>query len=106
MSVTIEVRINKFPGMPARLTAANNDIGTKWGLDARAASIPYTPVDIGALVNNVETGVGFVHWIQYYAAFQNDGTVFIAPKHFAQHGVDVATPGAVAAYRQLESRLV
>jgi hypothetical protein len=105
MSVTVEVRMNKFPGMPGRLQAADRDIRTKWGLDVRAASIPLTPVDTGALVNNVELGVGEVHWIQDYAAYQNMGTIFIAPKLFANHGVERATPGAIAAYRQLEGRL-
>lgn len=106
MSVTVVVRENHFPGMTGRLTVADRDIRMKWALDVRAASIPYTPVDTGALVNNVEVGVGSVHWVQDYAAYQNMGTVYIAPKLFANHGVDVATPGAMAAYRQLEDKLV
>jgi hypothetical protein len=105
MTVTVDVRVNKFPGMPARLAAADRDIRTKWAFDVRAASAPYTPVDTGALVNNVQVEAGSVHWLQDYAAYQNMGTVFVTPKLFANHGVDVATPGAVAAYRQLESRL-
>jgi hypothetical protein len=106
MSVTVEVRFNHFPGMPARLNGADRDIRMKWAQDVRAASIPYTPVDTGALVNNVTVEPGSVHWHQEYAAYQNMGTVFIAPKLFANHGADVATPGAIAAYRQIEGQLV
>lgn len=106
MTVTIVERFNKFPGMPARLTAADRDIRTKWAFDVRAGSVPLTPVDTGALVNNVQVEPGSVHWLQDYAGYQNGGTIFVAPKLFAQHGVELATPGATAAYRQLEGRLV
>lgn len=106
MQATVVVVFNHIPGVPGKLTVADRDIRRKGAFDLHAASLPWTPIATGALRGNVVVDEHGVHWLQFYAAFQNEGTVHIPPKLFAQHGYDVAVPGMLAAYRQLEGRLV
>lgn len=107
MQVTvIEVR-NKLPGMGGRLRQADRDIRTKSALDIYATSIPYTPVDTGALRANVTTNEDGVHWQQLYAAHQEFGTVRgVTPKLFGRTAFEQVVPEMIVAYQQLEGRLV
>jgi hypothetical protein len=79
----------------------------KGALDIYAASIPWTPIETGALRGNVTANKDGVHWHQHYAAHQDKGTVRgITPKLFAEHGYDVTVPGMLSALQQIEGELV
>ena len=107
MEATVVVKMNKLPGMDARLRQADRDIRMKGALDIYAASLPYTPVDAGLLRGNVETTENGVHWRQAYAAHQEFGTVRgVTPKLFARTAFEQTMPSIMAAYKDLEGRLV
>lgn len=107
MNVDVVIISNKFPGMSGRLRQADRDIRMKGALDIYATSIPYTPVDTGALRGNVTTNETGVYWHQDYAPYQEFGTVRgVTPKLFASHAASVVFPQMIAAYQQIEGRLV
>ena len=107
MEATVVVKMNKLPGMDARLRQADRDIRMKGALDIHAASLPYTPVDTGLLRGNVEATEDGVHWRQEYAAHQEFGTVRgVTPKLFARTGFEQTMPSIMAAYQHLERQLV
>lgn len=112
MSVAIVVRLDRLPGMDARLRQGAPAIDTKAAFDTYAASRPYTPVRTGALVNNVvvtPAGGGrpaSVHWLQHYAAYQELGTVRgVTPKRFAGRAVQQVQPGWIRAHQALARSL-
>lgn len=107
ITATVVIKTNHFPGMSGRLQQADRDIRTKGALDIYAASIPYTPVDTGALRGNVTADEHGVHWHQGYAAYQEFGTSRgVTAKSFAAQGFASGYPSMLAAYRTIEGRLV
>lgn len=105
MSVTVTITSNKLPPMPARLNAAVKDITKKALFDVVAIADPMTPVDTGHLKSAKEITDTAVHWLANYAAYQNMGTVHIAPRLFATTAAERVRPQWIAALRQIEGRL-
>lgn len=107
ITATVTIKTNHLPGMSGRLTGAVDDVLTKGALDIYAASIPWTPIETGALRGNVTTNKNGVHWHQHYAAHQEMGTVRgITPKLFARTAYERVAPGMIAALQQIEGELV
>lgn len=107
MEASIVIKLNKLPGMGARLRAADRDIRMKGALDIYAASLPMTPIDTGLLRGNVEATENGVHWRQDYAAHQEFGTVRgVTPKLFARTAFERVVPEMIAAYKGMERQLV
>lgn len=105
MSVTVTITSNKLPPMPAHLNAAVKDITKKALFDVVAIADPMTPVDTNHLRSAKEITETSVHWLAYYAAYQNNGTVYIAPKLFATTGAERVKPQWIRALSQIEGRL-
>lgn len=107
IAASVTIKTNRFPGMGGRLNRAVDDILTKGALDLYAASIPYTPVDTGALRGNVTANREGVHWHQGYASFQEMGTIRgVTPKLFARTAFEQTVPGIRAALSSIEGELV
>jgi hypothetical protein len=66
---------------------------------------PLTPVDTGALKSAKEITDTSIHWLADYAAYQNIGTVHIAPRLFATTAADRVKPQWIRALSQIEGRL-
>jgi hypothetical protein len=74
---------------------------------------PLTPVDTGLLKGNkaiVVASAGSleasVDWVQEYGVYQNFGTRFIAPKLFANQGVQAAEHGLVRDIAAIGGKLI
>ncbi len=96
MSVSIEVTLNRFPQLAGQfdtMVEGALDDGVKTTI---ATADPLTRVDTGELRGNktIERGQGSrtITWNQDYAAFQNDGTIYMSGTHFANQGADAALP--------------
>jgi len=106
MSVTVQIISNKLPPMPARLNAAVKDITKTALFQVVAIADPLTPVDTGFLKSAKEITDDSVHWLADYAAYQDKGTVHIAPRLFATTAAERVRPQWILALRQIEGRLV
>lgn len=105
VNATISIRSNRFPALATTFIRGVDD-----ALDLATATClevanPMTPVDTGALVSNKTIDRGEysreITWNQEYAAFQNNGTVHIAPKQFADRGAEAAEPALLQSLRGL-----
>ncbi len=96
MSVSIEVRLNRFPQLAGQFDAMVEGALDAGVVTAIAVADPLTRRDTGALVANktIERSQGqrTLTWNQDYAAFQNDGTIYMSGTHFANQGADAALP--------------
>jgi hypothetical protein len=106
MSVTVTIRSNKLPPMPAKLQAAVRDITKKALFDVVAIADPLTPVDTGHLKNAKEITADSVHWLADYAAYQDKGTVHVPPRLFATTAAERVGPQWQRALADIEGRLV
>lgn len=107
--ISIGVKKNDFEkiarGMPAKTSA----VVRKTAFDILALSIPRTPVDTGFLRNSASVSAtdteAAIHWAAHYAAFQEFGTRYIAPRLFATSAAEAVRPGYVQAMKQMLSAL-
>lgn len=96
VSLDIVVVSNRFGPIAASMQGIVNDALDNAVLALIETADPLTPVDTGALKGNktIEaTGESrTVTWNQDYAAYNEFGTVHMAPRPFARPGIDAAEP--------------
>lgn len=102
----IVINFNKLPPMPARLRAEATQETRAALQQVLAIGTTLAPVDTGALRANAIADDTQVHWMQPYAAFQNNGTIHIPPVLFANRAVDQVKPQWEARLRAIPGRLV
>lgn len=104
-AVQIFVVSNRFRAIAGEVSGRINDALDTAMLTIVAVADPLTRVDTGALRANKtlrRDGNGAtVTWIQDYAAHQNDGTRYMQGTHYANTGMDAATPPFLAALAKL-----
>lgn len=93
-SVEIVVIENRFGTISRRMQAGIAEAKARAAITIMNAADPLTRVDTGALRANKtseidDSGVT-VNWHQNYAAYQNNGTVYMTGTHFAEAGLDAA----------------
>lgn len=105
MALTVTIRTNDLPRMAAHLSPAVKDITKTALFQVVALADPMTPVDTGNLKNNKEIGDDFIHWRAPYAAYQDKGTIHIAPTLFATNAAERVRPQWIQAMSQIEGKL-
>lgn len=105
VNATISVRSNRFPALETTFIRGVDDALDLAVATCNETADPITPVDTGALASNKTIDRGEysreITWNQEYAAFQNNGTVHIAPKQFANRGAEAAQPVLLQSLRGL-----
>jgi hypothetical protein len=93
-SIQVVVDFNKFGAISRRMQQGIDDALDTAMLTIVNVADPITPVDTGALRANKtlerDARGATVSWNQEYAAYQELGTIYIAPVGFARAGLEAA----------------
>ena len=105
MAITVKISNDKLPKVATSFEAKVAEVTQLAIYQVVALADPITPVLTGDLRNKKIIGPDFVHWTMPYAAFQDKGTIHIAPKLFGTGSAERVRPEWIKALMQIESWL-
>lgn len=105
MGASIRIVNNRLGEMRAKLPQATELAIDKFLADVDMYASARTPRRTGYLANARSRGKGWIQWDALYAAFVNFGTRYMAARPFATDAFNRASPGLMAALKDLESFL-